>query len=242
MMRRATVCSSPASSGPTSTRSTSHRAAAAIGAWVGSFPNEQATRPCLIAAAMKRARLLLALLPLALRGAALLFWRSQPREVRIGTAHWGAATELAYATGFVEAEQPVSVASRLTAPVSQVLVDEGDRVRRGQPLVRLEDDEQRGLLAQAPAAARRTSLAEGRVLTLHREGWVARAARDEAVAAAASARAAERSASARVQQLVVRAGIDGIVLTRDVENGDLAIPTRVLLSLGDTTLLRVTAH
>ena len=58
---------------------------------------------------MKRARLLLLLVPLALLGAALLFWRSQPREVRTGTAHWGSATELVYATGFVEAEQPVSV-------------------------------------------------------------------------------------------------------------------------------------
>jgi RND family efflux transporter MFP subunit len=40
---------------------------------------------------------------------------------------------------------------------------------------------------------------------------------------------------------VVRAGIDGVVLKRDVYPGDLAVPSRTLLLLGDSKRVRVTA-
>ena len=80
-----------------------------------------------------------------------------------------------------------------------------------------------------------------RVAALYRKGWVTKARVDEVVMAAAASQAAERSVSARVDQLVVRAGIDGIVLKRDVEPGDLAVPTRVLMTLGDPRRIRVTA-
>jgi RND family efflux transporter MFP subunit len=173
--------------------------------------------------------------------AAYLLWRAQPRDVEVAPARTGTAVELVYATGFVEAEQPVSVAARLTAPVVQVLVEEADRVRQGQALVVLEDDEQRGLLAQAAAERKGAVLEEHRARTLFGQGWTTRAARDRAVAAADAARAAEQSARARLSQHIVRAGIDGVVLKRDVEPGDLATPSRVLLLLGDPARIRVTA-
>jgi RND family efflux transporter MFP subunit len=168
-------------------------------------------------------------------------WRAQPRDLAMTRARIGPAIEIVYATGFVEADQPVSVAARLTAPVTQVLVDEGDRVRRGQPLLVLDDEDQRALLAQASAQSRGSALAERRITALFARGWVTRAARDEAVTTAEAARAGERTARAHVGQSVVRAGIDGIVLKRDVEPGDLATPTRALMLLGDPARTRVTA-
>lgn len=168
-------------------------------------------------------------------------WRAQPREVTVVHARIGPAIELVYATGFVEPEQPVSVAARVTAPVVEVLADEGASVRKGQALLRLDSADQRGQLDQAAAQSRGATLAEQRALALFGEGWVTRAARDEAVAAARAARAAERAARARLDQHVVRAGIDGIVIKRDVEPGDLAVPTRTLMLLGDPNRTRVTA-
>ena len=191
---------------------------------------------------MKRARFwLIALLVLAAAGGGYFFWRSQPRAVTTATARIGPAVQLVYATGFVEAEQPVSVSARLTAPVKQVLVKEGDRVARGQALVLLDDEDQRSLLAQAAAQSLGARLAEQRTLSLYAKGWLTRAARDSAVATADAARAAESTARAHVGQAVVRAGIDGVVLRRDVENGDLAVPSRVLMLLGDPARIRVTA-
>jgi len=151
------------------------------------------------------------------------------------------ATALVYATGFVEPEQPVVVSSRVTAPVSAVLVEEGQRVTAGQPLVRLDDGEQRGQLAQAQAELNRAELAAQRVITLHRQGWVTKSAHDEAVAARDAARASVSALRARLDQFVIRSGVSGVVLKRDVYPGDLATPGQQLLELGDPARARITA-
>jgi RND family efflux transporter MFP subunit len=169
------------------------------------------------------------------------WWRNRPVAVIVTTARLGPAVQLIYATGYVEPRHPVQVAARATAPVLAVLVNEGDHVRRGQPLVVLDGTEQRMLVAQASAQRVQTTLDEKRTLTLYQEGWVTRAARDAAVATADGARAGEAAARARVDQMTVRAGIGGIVLKSDVEPGDLATPTNTLLELGDPSDLWVTA-
>ncbi|QHL90768.1 efflux RND transporter periplasmic adaptor subunit [Sphingomonas changnyeongensis] len=153
----------------------------------------------------------------------------------------GPALDLVYATGFVEPERPVTLASRVTAPVVAVLADEGMAVRAGQTLVLLDDGEQRAQIAQLAAQTRESDAAEQRALTLFARGFLAAAGRDRAVAAARSARAAEAGARARLGQFALRAGLDGVVLRRDVEPGDLASPSRTLMTLGDPARLRVTA-
>src|SRR3546814_17040870 len=80
-------------------------------------------------------------------------------EVSVAPVRRGTAVELVYATGFVEPEQPVSVQARLTAPVPRVLADEGDRVRRGQALLALDDVDQRETVREAEI---------GRALCRHR--------------------------------------------------------------------------
>lgn len=188
-------------------------------------------------------RIALWLLPLVLLAAAATWWllAGRARDVTLAPVRIGDAVELVYATGFVEAEHPVAVAARLTAPVRQVLADEGAPIRRGQPLILLDDEEQRHALQQATAQRRVAIQDERRTLALFAKGWVTRAARDSAVAAADSARAAEQSAAARLDQMVVRSGMDGIVLRRDVEPGDLAVPSRTLMTLGDPARIRITA-
>lgn len=193
---------------------------------------------------MKRSRAWLPLLivfgvGLTLGGAGLWLQRPVPaKTVRVG---YGEAVDLVYATGFVEPEQPVEVSSRVTAPVIEVLVREGDRVARGQPLVRLDAGEQRASIAQLAAQTANATAAERRALFLYGRGFLSTAARDDAVATARAARAAEMAARERLGQYEVRAGIAGVVLRKDVEPGDLATPTKTLLTLGDPSLLRVTA-
>ena len=190
---------------------------------------------------MKKPGLYAAILVALLLTAGVAFWALRPREVAVTRPHAGPAVEMVYATGFVEPDQPVSVAARVTAPVARVLVDEGATVRRGQALLLLDQTDQQSVLAEAGARSRGATLAEHRSLTLFGQGWVTRSARDEAVATAQAARAAASTARARLDQSVVRASIDGVVIKRDVEPGDLAVPTRTLMLLGDPDHVRVTA-
>lgn len=182
----------------------------------------------------------MALVLLAGAGAGLAWWM-KPVEVRTAPVVIGEAVELVYATGFVEPRQPVALSSRLTAPVVAVNADEGDRVAAGQVLIVLDAAEQRGLLAQAQAERRGAELAEKRITTLYGEGWVTRAARDQAVAAASATRAAEAAAAARVSNNVIRAPMQGVVLKREVDPGNVAVPGVALMQLGDPAQARITA-
>lgn len=189
----------------------------------------------------KQRALIVALAAVAvLAGLWWLLGRPGP-AVTVAMVERGPAVELVYATGYVEPEHPVSASARLTAPVAAVLVREGDRVAAGQALVRLDASEQQALLAQARADAQARTLNERRAATLFAQGWVTAAANDTARAAGQAARAQVAALGARLDQMTVRAGISGVVLKRDVEPGDLAVPGRTLIQLGDPAQARITA-
>jgi RND family efflux transporter MFP subunit len=178
---------------------------------------------------------------LVLGGAGFWMWRSRPLEVQLDKVTTGPAVELVYGTGFVEPRHPIAVSSRVTAPVIDVLVREGDHVRRGQALITLDNEQQQAQLAQMAAERQRAVLDAQRILKLADQGWVSKAARDQADATLAASRAAEASAAAVMQQMIVRAGADALVLKREVEPGDLAMPSKELLQLGNPTDLWITA-
>lgn len=184
------------------------------------------------------------IIPIALLALGLVGWlvfAGRPITIETASVDKGPAAELVYATGYIEAEHPVSVSTRITAPVRDVLVREGDSVTRGQALLVQDNAEQLGLLAQANALSQGATLAEQRVLALYRQGWATKKARDEAVYNAQAARASAGALRARLDQMTVRAGISGVVLKRDVEPGDLVTPGKLLLQLGDPASARVTA-
>ena len=174
---------------------------------------------------------------------AAIGWSYVTRPLKVVAAHptRGPVADVVYATGFVEPRRPVDVSSRVTAPVSAVLADEGDTVTRGEALATLDAEDQRHNIAQLAADRLKAEQDAARALLLFRQGWTAKAARDAAVAAANSARAAEASAKAKLDQYTIRSGISGIVLRRDAEAGDLATASKILFRIGDPKLLRVTA-
>jgi RND family efflux transporter MFP subunit len=170
-------------------------------------------------------------------------WRylSRPPVVEAAPVTRGAVAEVVYGTGFVEPDRPVEVSSRVTAPVSAVLADEGDHVSRGQALAVLDAEDQRETIAQLTANRVNAEQDERRALELFRQGWSTNAARDKAIATANSARALEAAGRARLNQYTIRSGISGVILRRDVEPGDLATASKTLFELGDPKQLRITA-
>jgi RND family efflux transporter MFP subunit len=63
----------------------------------------------------------------------------------------GAGASVLDATGYVTARREATVSAQITGTVTQVLFDEGDRVRAGQVIARLDDTAQRAAVAQAQA-------------------------------------------------------------------------------------------
>src|SRR3954447_4650868 len=60
----------------------------------------------------------------------------------------GSEETILTATGYIIAAHKIEVASKVNGRVASISVDKGDKVKAGQVLVRLEDDEYRAQLAQ----------------------------------------------------------------------------------------------
>ncbi|MHB8448845.1 MAG: efflux RND transporter periplasmic adaptor subunit [Rudaea sp.] len=161
--------------------------------------------------------------------------------------------------GIVEAVNETTLAAQTNARVEELPVDVGDRVAKGQVLVRFTDIEQRSgrRSAEAAVAAARANSRQAqanwkrldeifaRKLVARADLDAATAQRDAAQAALASAEAQLRSAGQQADYTVVRAPFDGVVTQRFVEVGQAvqAGPPQPqpLLALAALDALRVEA-
>ena len=120
--------------------------------------------------------------------------------------------------------------------VSRLLVEEGDWVRAGQPLVDMDPailkaqyDQQAALAAEQQQTAQERESEAARVAGLDNKGIRAEEAIQDRRFAAASAAAAAtaqlasaREMQTRLQHLVVRAPVSGLIIQRNVNLGDIS--------------------
>lgn len=157
--------------------------------------------------------------------------------------------------GSVVGREEAVLASRLSAPVTEVSAVPGQSVRAGTILVRLEGAEAdsalagaRSFLAAARAAFDLAAKNRGRFERLASRGAAAvveldRASQEVATAAAAvaSAEAAARRAETDRAQAALAAPFDAVVIEKMVSPGDLAAPGRPLVRLASISGRRVQA-
>jgi RND family efflux transporter MFP subunit len=98
-----------------------------------------------------------AVLIVVLIAAGAWFLRSKQSTVLVHTAmaqpmtSGGPSASVLDATGYVTARREATVSAQITGTLTEVLIEEGDHVKVGQVLARLEDTSQRAALAQAQA-------------------------------------------------------------------------------------------
>jgi multidrug efflux system membrane fusion protein len=157
------------------------------------------------------------------------------------------------ATGEFVSPVRSELAVRLPGRVGRVLVDEGARVRRGQPLLELETqylslDLQRADadLARAQAAAQDARRDLGRKKELIAKSSVSQAAYDrsdsayqQAEAAVGSAVAARDLARQRLADAVLRSPIDGVVAERRTDVGQRLGDNSVAFVVAQTSPLKL---
>jgi HlyD family secretion protein len=120
------------------------------------------------------------------------------RTVETGPGAPGAV--ILNATGYVVAAHKIELASKVVGKVAWIGVDKGDRVKQGQVLVRLEDDEYRAQVEQARGNLQNLQARLQEMLNGSRPEEVARAQADVAQARADLENA--RITLARTRQLV----------------------------------------
>ncbi|TLY69232.1 MAG: efflux RND transporter periplasmic adaptor subunit [Gammaproteobacteria bacterium] len=156
------------------------------------------------------------------------------------------------ATGYVTARREATVSAQITGTLTEVLIEEGDHVKSGQVLGRLEDTAQRAALAQAQA-----QLNSARALLVQYEAQLAQSERDvkraedllerklvsqQAVEQARTqvetgaaqvqgqrrqielAAASVRSAQVQLDYCTVRAPFTGVVIAKAAQVGEIVSP------------------
>ncbi len=155
--------------------------------------------------------------------------------------------------GSIQSRVPIEAASRIAARITEIEVRAGDRVKRGQVLVKLDAAELRAQVAQAEGqldAAQgelsRAAADEKRFSALFMRGSVTTSEHDAAEAAyrgaggrVAQADAAVAAARAGLEYATVLSPVDGMVVERLAEPGDMAMPGNPLVRLYDESALRV---
>jgi len=155
-------------------------------------------------------------------------------------------------TGSVEAERRADLRAEVSAVVLSVLKENGDPVRRGDLLVRLDQNAIRDSLTAAEASARAASQAfeqaerqYQRMVKLRETGMVAmqqledaETQRNNAQSERAAARTREVTARQQLERTEVRAPFDGIVSDRKVSAGDTASVGKELMQIIDPASLR----
>jgi len=155
-------------------------------------------------------------------------------------------------TGSIQPERRADLRAEVSAVVMQVLKENGDVVRRGDLLVRLDDTSIRDSLSSAEAATRAANQAFDqaerqfqRMTTLRGSGMASAQALDDAENRRNAAQSEREATKARAvqarQQLArteVRAPFDGIVSDRKVSAGDTAQIGKELVKVIDPASMR----
>jgi RND family efflux transporter MFP subunit len=164
--------------------------------------------------------------------------------------------EVYAADAVIEAVRQATVAAQLSGTVTQILVDAGDRVKRGQVLARIDTrdtDAQvaagRANVAQADAQLTQARLNLERTQSLLEKNFVSRAALDQAEsnlkaaqAAADAARAGNTQADTARSHAELKSPIDGVVTRRLMEPGEVAAPGRGVVAVHDPAALRAVGN
>ncbi|MCH8618221.1 efflux RND transporter periplasmic adaptor subunit [Undibacterium sp. TS12] len=155
-------------------------------------------------------------------------------------------------TGSIQPERKADLRAEVSAIVLQVLKENGDVVKRGDILVKLDETSIRDNLNSAEDASRNAALALDqadralqRLKTLRASGMTSLQALDDAEVRRNSAQSELSAAKARavtarqqLQRTVVRAPFDGVVSERKVSAGDTAAIGKELVKVIDPTSMR----
>jgi RND family efflux transporter MFP subunit len=146
--------------------------------------------------------------------------RALPPIVRVATAGEAASGERRF-TGVVSARVQSDLGFRISGKVIERLVDAGQVVRKGQPLMRIDRTDYALALEAVRARALQTAADEQRYRNLVSAGAVSASAYDQIKAAADAAQAQMRVARNEAGYALLVADADGVVVETLAEPGQV---------------------
>jgi RND family efflux transporter MFP subunit len=135
--------------------------------------------------------------------------------------------------GRVTHARDLRLAFKTGGVVAELLVEEGERVTRGQVLARLDKSELKAGLAQARAGLDKAKRDLARVRGLESQAVLPGSTREDAETARVVAAAQVRGLHWNLETATITADCDGVVLKRLAEPGEVVGPGQPILVVGD---------
>ncbi|MDX1500889.1 MAG: efflux RND transporter periplasmic adaptor subunit [Thermoanaerobaculia bacterium] len=135
--------------------------------------------------------------------------------------------------GTLEAENEVDIVARVAAPIASLETEEGRRVRAGQVLARLEEEELRADLEIARVALEEARLAYERARKLEESQLISPEAYEQALTRFETAKARFEGAEIQLGYTVVRAPFSGLIVARYVDRAQQVAVNTPLFRLSD---------
>jgi membrane fusion protein (multidrug efflux system) len=159
--------------------------------------------------------------------------------VEVGRVHVVALQDETQAVGTLRSRQGVMLRPEVSGRISRLGFADGQRVRRGQLLVQLDDSLQRAQLLQAKAQASiaRTNLQRNRELMA--QNFVSQSAADQSAAALEVAEAQVALAQAQLTRMSIVSPFDGLAGIRVVNVGDYVKDGADLVNVEDVSAMVV---
>lgn len=133
----------------------------------------------------------------------------------------------------LEAEREVDVFAEATRKVEELLVEEGDQVRKGDVLVRLQDEEQRSAVAKAEMQLAQTEREYERQKRLFAQDMTSEQMHNDALYQLEQAQLTLSDARRELGYTEITAPIDGTITQRWVNLGDTVTLTQPLFHMVD---------
>lgn len=140
----------------------------------------------------------------------------------------GGSAGMASFDGVVESVRQSTIAAQVAGNVVQINVRAGDRVRAGQPLLRID-----GQAAEQAAIAARAEYE--RQVMLYNKKYISKAALDQA-------KVQMSAATAQAGFFLIKAPFSGVITDVNAKLGEMAMPGMPLLQMFDPSAMRVSAQ
>jgi len=137
--------------------------------------------------------------------------------------------------GTVRLRRETELGFTTAGKVASVRYEEGDRVKRGSILAALDTSTVSADLAAARAELDRAQSEYERIASLYKDGWVTKARLEQSDAATKSAQARVKAAGFTSNTSHIHAPSGGIILTRNIDAGQIVAAGQTVIVLGETS-------
>ncbi len=162
-----------------------------------------------------------------------------PASVTLAAVRSERVSQKLEALGNARANESVDISTKISNIVTAVTFRDGERVKRGQVLVQLDNAQARADVAAAQAAVTESESIYNRSRGLLSTQALSKSSFDQLEATLKANRARLGAATARLEDTVIRAPFSGRVGLRRVSVGTLISPGDVITTLDDTSVIKL---